>query len=227
MAFYGEFSGISKTTADFYAEFTGGDTSYENYRYVKLIVGGRTYEIASDNQGGGDSYFSRTISGLSPGATYSWSAQLGYVNNGKISYLSITDSGSFTTKYDISLWSWSSSNGEATTAMTQRAYQILLGNAPASDGFSHYVWNDLVDKVVEMRGAKGYYWDTSDGMYLTSANAKVYAGETLSAAVYNAVRYNIGSVKGTGIYDVMPGNEITGFHITRLTDVLNEIISSL
>lgn len=109
--------------------------------------------------------------------------------------------------------------------MTKNAYQILLGNR-AADDFSHYVWNDLVTKVNEMRGKKGYSWDTANGTYPTASGCKVSAGETLSAKKYNGVRYNIGSVRSVGIYDVSAGDKLTGYHITRLTDVLNDIIEN-
>lgn len=123
-------------------------------------------------------------------------------------------------------WSWTASNGSASAAQTRNAYAILNGTR-AADDFSHLVWNDLVDKVMEMRAAKGYTWDRDSNLYPTQSGCKVSAREALSARKYNGVRYNIGSVRATGIFDVSPGDGMTGYHIARLAEVLNEIINSL
>ncbi len=129
---------------------------------------------------------------------------------------------------DVSPWSWTQSNGEATSTQTKRAYQILLGNQPASNGFSHLVWNDLVDKVAEVRGACGLSWQTSYGgiTYLSKNACYVDAGDTLSARIYNSVRHQIGSIRSTGISDRSKGGEVLGSYITTITDVLNDIIES-
>ena len=144
-------------------------------------------------------------------------------------WLDVYDEGSFTTDtatVPIEPWSWTSSNGEATRTQTQNAYKVLTGDLEASN-FSHYVWNDLVAKVLEMREAKGHTWDTGGGQYLSASRCRVAAGDSLSAEIYNAVRYNIGSELSTGIYDQDPGDEITGYKIDHLTEVLNEIIAGL
>lgn len=120
-------------------------------------------------------------------------------------------------------WSWTASNGAATATQTRNAYAILQGTR-AADDFHHNVWNDLVDKVVEMREALGYSWTTDSGRFPSASGCKVSAGDTLSALKYNALKTNIGSIKSTGIQDVDAGDEITGYHIVHLTDVLNEII---
>lgn len=230
-SFSASFSQITSTRAKMTAEFSGGDSNFEGYRYVLLeFDNGDSYQIRSTESGGGSSSFSRTISGLTPGTTYIWEATLGYQNaSGGITWLSLSDNGSFKTKSDsVSLtpWSWDSSNGEATTAMTKNAYEMLMGNTAVGD-FSHYVWNDLVSKVDAMRSAKGYSWDTAEGKYPSASGCKASSGETLSAKKYNGVRYNIGSVMSTDIFDVSPGDEVTGYHIVHLTDVLNDIIGSI
>lgn len=120
-------------------------------------------------------------------------------------------------------WSWTASNGAATATQTRNAYAILQGTR-AADDFHHNVWNDLVDKVVEMREALGYSWTTDSGRFPSASGCKVSAGDTLSALKYNALKTNIGSIKSTGIQDVDAGDEITGYHIVHITDVLNEII---
>ena len=230
MAFSAGFRNIGEEDADFYADFTGGDSSFSGYRYVDLVIdGSRAYNIRSNERGGGSSSFDETISDLVPGTRYEWEAQLGYDDGTGITWLDIYDSGSFTTDDPavyVSHWSWSESNGSASTSQTVRAYNVLMGNVTA-DQFAHEVWNDLVDKVVEVREALGYSWDRAGGDYPSASGCKMNAGDRLTADAYNGVRYNIGSVFSTGISDQSPGDPITGYKIYHLTDILNRIIDDI
>lgn len=229
MAFSAGFDNITENSADFWADFTGGDSSFDNYRYVRLDIDGETYQIRSNNRGGSNSYFDETITGLTPDTRYSWDAQLGYMAGSNIVWLDVYDSGSFRTDepaVQIDPWSWTQSNGQATNAETQQAYDVLMGTRTANQ-FSHYVWNDLVDKVEEMRNAQGYNWDRAGGTYPSASGCKMSAGDRLTADAYNGVRYNIGSILSTGIFDQSPGDKITGYKIHHLTEVLNEIINDL
>ena len=216
-------------------EFTGGDAEYARYRPLRLTISGTSYSnrvFDSYNKGGANSYWTINVSGLQPDTTYSVSAQLGYYTDAastQAAWLSLYATGSFTTAKattDVALWSWSKSNGSATATQTRNAYDILQGERTADD-FSCKVWNDLVDKASEVRGAKGYTWDTVNGKYLSASNCKVSSGDVLSAKVYNSVRYNLGSIESVGFADVSPGDELTGYHITRLADVINSIIGKL
>lgn len=228
-----DFSNITETTAYFYASFSGNDTNY--WRFVRLYYkdeSGNSKEIIiqSDSKGGTTSSFGKTISGLTAGTSYTWGARIGYgSSSSSVSWSdTTTDSGSFMTKaISIDPWSWTASNGSATAAQTKTAYNILMGTVTVDTGFSHLVWNDLVDKVAEMRAAKNYSWDTANGTYPTQSGCKVTSNENLSAKKYNGIRYNIGSVKSTGISDQSAGGNITGYKIYHLTEVLNEIINAL
>ena len=209
--FYGDFGNITDSSATFTARFTGGDSSYSRYRYVSLEVDGRTFEIKSTRMGGASSSFEKKITRLDPDTKYSWFAQVGYESQGTIYWLDFTDSGSFRTDpapIAVTPWSWTKSNGEATTTQTRTAYDVL-------------------SKVLEMRIAKGDEWSVANGKYLDYQDCKVRAGDTLTAEIYNAVRYNIGFFQSTGIYDQSPGDSITGYKIYHLTEVLNDIINGL
>lgn len=83
--------------------FTGGDSSYSRYRYIKLTLNGSVQYIQSDAQGGSESDFSAYLS-VSPSTTYTWTARLCYENNGVIVETNYTQSGRFITPaqtYDI------------------------------------------------------------------------------------------------------------------------------
>ena len=76
MAFSASFSSITETSARFRASFTGVDSGFSYYRYVRLDIDRDTYEIRSDSVGGASSSFSETIRGLDPGTTYDWKHSL-------------------------------------------------------------------------------------------------------------------------------------------------------
>lgn len=128
------------------------------------------------------------------------------------------------TKSSIELWSWTSSNGSASSAQTVAAYQAMM-NEGVSNEFSYAVWNDLVSKINTVVVAVGASWDNS---FATLSGAKLSgAGQTLTAGKYNAARFNIGSHYSTGIAEVHSGDEFTWSYIFRLAAKLNEWIGSL
>lgn len=233
MAFSASFSSITEASARFRASFTGGDSGFSYYRYVRLDIDRDTYEIRSDSVGGASSSFSETIRGLDPGTTYDWEAQLGYEDaSGSITWLSIYDSGSFTTDSTapaIDLWSWSSSNGEASSSQTRAARNAMDNEEPA-ENFPHEVWNDIVNKVQEALDASGLSWErsSSQGATLSRSGCLMSSGDTLlTAAMYNSVKYQIGQGNGSdGIY-VDLEDEFTWSHIESLTDYLNLWIESI
>lgn len=120
-------------------------------------------------------------------------------------------------------WTWLASNGSATDAQTTRTYEVCVGERPVNE-FCTAVWNDLVDKVAEMRSAVGE-WDLALGAYYPSSQCKITASSPfLTVTKYNSVRYNVGSIKATGIQDVVAGQQIYGRDFIVLADVLNQII---
>lgn len=216
-------SGVTDTSASITVYPGSGYTKYRLFVRLTADPSDVTYDITVSTTAA----FTRTVGGLSPGTSYTVNAA------GVIDTVSDQWAGAqtFTTEEGkpapvVDLWSWTDSNGMATAAQTRTAYAILTGAQPA-DGFSHLVWNDLVDKVEEMRTALGGVWDTVGGKYLTASACKAAAGDTIRAAAYNAIKVNVGNIQSTGIQDVAPGDEITGYHITHVVDVLNQIIGGL
>lgn len=87
----------------------------------------------------------------------------------------------------ITPWSWTSSNGTASTAQTKSAYTALTSNGNTA-AFHRYVWNDLVSKVNEVVTALNLSWADTYGSLLSMPIYFPY--ENLTAARFNAIRYN-------------------------------------
>ena len=194
--------------------------------WVQATASGKTGNSSRATMTAGQTRsFTATITGLSSGTRYTVTAQL---NSTEMSGIVSTSTEVYTqaSPTQVDPWTWTGSNGQATATQTRNAYAILQGTREPND-FSHYVWNDLVDKVSEMRRAKGHSWTTNGGELLSEDACKVYAGDTMSALQYNSIKTNIGSILSTGIPDVSAGDEITGYMIVHLTDVLNQIIAGL
>ena len=126
-------------------------------------------------------------------------------------------------------WSWSSSNGTASTAQTQRAYTAITNRGETSD-FSYLVWNDLVSKVNETKVKAGLEWDSSFGSVLATKMTNSDTGRILTADRFNAVRINIDSIISsisTGLGYAFVGDRVRGQFFLDLTEALNECIYSL
>lgn len=89
------------TTAELSGRFTGGQSSYSYQRYIRVSIDGYgSFDVYSAEYSGGENTFTRSISGLSPGTTYSWSATLYVRVTGGWGPTSYTNSGAFTTQGD-------------------------------------------------------------------------------------------------------------------------------
>lgn len=122
----------------------------------------------------------------------------------------------------VTPWSWLASNGSATAAQTQTAYNAVLDRGKVN-AFSYLVWNDLVDKVYDYRTAKGHQWANN---YASYANTRMSASnKTLTATKFNSLRYNIGSLYSTGIAEVATGDPVYGGYFVTLADCINALIA--
>lgn len=222
-----EITGTSSTynsitaTCQFHVQYGGSGI------YVQLWVSGKTvnsaYYTMSANS---DKTVTLTVTGLSADTQYEVIAFLRTTAMDPSPVAESQSLGVWTEQLPVEPWTWTGSNGQATATQTRNAYAILQGTRAPND-FSHYVWNDLVDKISEMRRAKGYSWTTDGGRLLSEDACKVYAGDTMSALQYNSIKTNVGSILSTNIPDVSVGDEITGDKLIDLTTVLNQIIAGL
>lgn len=128
----------------------------------------------------------------------------------------------------VAKWDWNKSNGSASDSETKDAYWAAEFKGATTD-FSHKVWNDMCRKVKEIREAIGEVWNEYYATYaetlMTAPGADGYY--ELTAKMYNSLRYNVGSLYGTGISEVKAGYDVKGSHFTVLVARMNDWIDSL
>ena len=137
----------------------------------------------------------------------------------------------------IAIWDWEI----GTESEKNIAYRALIRQSGYSlSDFSYRVWNDLVNKVYDVaesatldNSASVSGWLTSDdegNTYLGYPDTLMSAGEdgrTLTAAKFNALKFNIGARESTGIPNQKPGDPVRGHYFVTLTECLNAWISKL
>lgn len=126
------------------------------------------------------------------------------------------------TKNDIEPWDWASSNGSASAAQTSQAYTAITSNGKFSQ-FSYLVWNDMVDKAVEIINARGASWNNDYG---TASQSKVTSSNSiLYAQQFNALWWNLSHfITVTGAQKAVSGAKIYGSYFIALTNAMNNII---
>ena len=206
----------TKTTTTITVKVTdAGDYSYFSYSIRDAdnnILEGPTNYATSKTY---------TFRGLDPNTSYrvyiSWSTSTS--GEGNYDYKIVT-----TDSLSVDYWDWTTSNGSATAAQTKSAYSAIT-NRTATSGFSYHVWNDMVDKVVDVWHAQGGYFNTK---YLSYDETLMYSSDkVLTADRFNSLRYNIGLNVSTGIAECYPGDVVKGSYFVTLANCLNDWIDSL
>lgn len=132
----------------------------------------------------------------------------------------------------IEKWSWSKSNGTATEEDVQKTLLVhMFPSVYSTKYFSHKVWNDMVDKVAEIRGAMGWEWDS---YYAYQDDTKMLYGDYhLYAYQFNSIRNNIElvgkhlDIKSEIPHKVYSGDDVLVSYFTILTDYMNDCIDKL
>ena len=183
--------------------------------FIRLYNDSSSSVVSQDYTASGSS-LSKTYSNLSPNTRYAINVRI----DG-----SWLDADEFTTdKPAISKWSWSASNGTASAAQTQTAYNALIDRGSLSD-FSYRVWNDMCSKVIEIQNAVGLTWSTE---FATYASTKMSSSDKeLTATRFNSLRYNIGRSYSTGIKDVSKGDIVYAWYFTTLARCMNSWIDQI
>lgn len=107
------------------------------------------------------------------------------------------------------------------------AYAAITTNGPVVN-FNHSVWNDMVDKLLEIYNNKGYTWATNNeqGATLNASETIMNTSDkVLTAARFNSFRYNIGRYNSTGISKVNTGDTVLGNDFITLVEKMNGLIS--
>lgn len=155
------------------------------------------------------------FTGLTKNTTYTieyYCSAIGYINSN-------TNSSSITTPDNVKPdpWSWSASNGSASSAQTQAAYNAVIKTSgyDLSD-FSYLVWNDLIDKVDAFAVYKSSSAVESGAKMTTSDKA-------LSALRFNKLLVAVNAMASTGITSRSAGQLVYGSYFTTITSTLNNI----
>ena len=113
----------------------------------------------------------------------------------------------------ISPWDWTTSNGSATAADTQAAYNAMV-NKTAFSNFKATVWNDLVNKLNELIVAKGMTWQG------TIPNSKS-SGDTFYATDFNAFATNFNRINDPALNLKSSGDAVIGSTFIDIVIALN------
>ena len=133
--------------------FSGGSEDYSYARRLQVtILGDNTYTIDSAQTSGGYNTWSLVITGLDPGVTYAWSADMLYRTTGGWAVSEYRDNGTFTTA--------------PPPAKTYYAYVTFNANgirSATNKGFWEWFEQQNADMlcVQELKAqaeAKGYHW---------------------------------------------------------------------
>lgn len=158
---------------------------------------------------------SQTISftGLSMGTSYSIEAEV-YASGwtGPVNFFKTA------TTRDIANWDWFQ------TTARRKAYNAVTGSGKVED-FSFTVWNELVDKVNEVKQGTNLGWNST---YASLKDTKMSSTDkVLTAKRFNSWRFNVGIQVSTGINDVSTGDPVYGWYFTTVVNSLNRWIDSL
>lgn len=124
----------------------------------------------------------------------------------------------------IDSWSWDTSNGNASSEQTSAAYNAISNKTDVSN-FSYLVWNDMVDKVLEILEATVDSWDNT---YASAANTKMSSSDKiLTATRFNSLRQNIDAGSSTNIDKVSKGDPVYGSYFKTLAEHINIWINNL
>lgn len=175
---------LTSTSKSITAQVTGLDPLHGYTRLFKWYIDGvlaRTVPVAPPISSQSNIY-----SPVYFASSHSIKVEI-YNSTGSVLYF--TDTKSVSTLYPtITPWSWSVTNGEATTFQTMAA-KSALDNKELVSHFSYKVWRDFVNKVAEARTETGQAWLPT---YATKENTLVDAQyDSYMAAMHNATVENI------------------------------------
>lgn len=190
---------------------------------------------------------------LVPGKQYRFGVVLSTVESptetGDGSYL-FTWSKLLTNPEKPSKWDWNASNGSASDTQTKAAYKAVDEGRACSE-FAHEVWNDLVDKVLEL--SRGQYWNSldaassaansvwmnsgygysDDDVMISYSSTKMNTDTTMTAKRFNCLRHKLwlecgmeGVEFGTP-KEVSTGDVVLGEYFLDIADKINAWVEAI
>lgn len=192
-------------------------------------TGKPTTPLVSDDNSGDGSNFSITYEVTAGVTYYIWYRHKSITATGKITVYLVSPEESETTT--VEPWDWEIGTGSD----RDKAYQAITSNGDVDD-FSYSVWNELVDKVLEVIEADPnesvWFTESNNGtVYLSENSTKMTSSDkVMTAKRFNALRYNIGSrgsAPSTGIADKSTGETVYGEYFIILADCINGWINNL
>lgn len=152
---------------------------------------------------------------LTKNTTYTieyYCSAIGYINSN-------TNSSSITTLDNVKPdpWSWSASNGAASAAQTQAAYNAITKvSGYYVSHFVYEVWNDLIDKVDA--------FCTYKSSPLVDSRARMTSSDRgLSHEKFNYLIAAVNVIASTGITDRAKDDPVVGSYFTTITAAINNI----
>lgn len=176
-------SATGQTTAAIGGYFSGGDSSYSYQRLIRVTINGwGSVDVYSEQSSGGYNTFNGSVSGLSPGTTYSWTAVLYYRSTGGWVATSYTDSGTFATQgatyYTTIAYNANGGTGapasQTFTGTSSSMVVTLSSVVPTRSGYTFQGWatSPTATAVQYLPGATYYNWyGTTSGTYTTTLYA--------------------------------------------------------
>lgn len=191
--------------------YAGGERYVDWYLYPEATKRGRStigaYSTTSE---------SFSFGGLREGTSYQIFGLVYWAGGSKQTELLTVTTKSTS---EISLWSWNSSNGVATSAQTKKACTAITNNGYVRD-FNYRVWNDLVSKLNEY--IIKYQKSTWNGRILSlTATKMTESDKTLTAKRFNSLRDEMNGWFDTGYSMVSTGDEVKGSYFTEISTKLN------
>lgn len=215
----------SSTTSSITVRVVDLDTSYAGIERVVTwsIKKGSTWETGGSVRlaNGVSSGGAYTFSSLQSGTSYSIEAEIEYYSGTTAKYLTLSTSISTQAPPTPTFpkWDWTKSNGTASAALTQRAYNAVTGAGSVGD-FSYMVWNDMVSCINTAVTASSKTWNSS---VLTLASTKMTASDkTMTANRFNSLRLNLlQSGLKIPLATVSPGDTVRGSYFTTMMEYFN------
>lgn len=179
-------------------------------------------QVAVITMAPGPTYTNYTYRNLQPNTRYDLRVKIQRNSDGL--FLDELTTYGYTLDNRPELWDWNTSNGSASYSQTRNAYNAITSQGRPSN-FSYLVWNDIVDKLMEVLDWLGVGWSSQHLSY--SATRMSSGDRTMTADRINSVIYNIGvNYNRFPLEDIYKRSDaVLGQYFITITNGINSIIN--